>query len=214
MCYDNFQQYYYNNWTIQWEKKVTGIIGTTLNGITYLSTPFLFALFTTRWARQRQLAALCSTFLGYTSFILASFSRHVWHLVIIQGILAALGGALIFTPLTISLGEWFNTENRVRNRAVAYGIVLSSKDIVGPTCPFLFRGLLDIWGFRTTLRIWAGITLGSGILAILMVPTPPSSMARSTSSPHITPWKFPKLYIYAVATMLSECRIWHSTNIA
>lgn len=207
MSYGVFQEYYYHKWTLQGGRGVTGVIGTTSNGVMYLSMPLLFALFTKRWARKRKPAALCGAALACISFVLSSFSKHVWHLVATQGVMAALGCTLIYSPITLSLGEWFNTKNRICNRAVAYGVVLSCKNIVGSACPFLFRGLLDRYGFRTTLRIWAAITVGSGSLSILMIPAPPSSISTSTHRTRRIPWQFLKhqtFYIYSIATLLQS----------
>lgn len=207
MSYGVFQEYFYNNWTLQGGREVTGIIGTTSNGVMYLSMPFMFALFTKRWVRHRQTAALCGAILACVSFVASSFSKHVWHLVVTQGVLAALGCALMFSPTTLSLGEWFNTQNRICNRAVAYGIVLSTKNIVGSTCPFLFRVLLDRYGFRTATRIWGLITVGSGILAILAIKTPASSISTTNPRGRKIPWQFLKhktFYIYSIATLLQS----------
>jgi predicted MFS family arabinose efflux permease len=166
--------------------------------------PFLFALFTKRLARKRQIAALCGALLTCISFVLSSFSTQVWHLVATQGVMAALGCALIYSPLTLSLGEWFNTSNR----ALAYGIVFSCKNIVGSTCPFLLRALLDRYGFRVTVRIWAATAVGTSIPAVLLIPTHPSSISSSTPRMRKIPRKFLKhktFYIYSVATMLQSC---------
>lgn len=57
MSYGVFQEYYMNHWTLGGSRDVTGIIGTTSNGVLYLSMPFLFAAFTRRWAPKRQTAA-------------------------------------------------------------------------------------------------------------------------------------------------------------
>jgi MFS family permease len=160
MSYGIFQEYYSNNWTLEGNREVTGIIGTTSNGVMYLSMPFLFALFTRRWARHRQIAALCGAAIACASFLLSSFSTHVWHLVATQGVMASLGCALIYSPITLSLGEWFQTGNR----AVAYGVTLSCKNIVGSALRFLLRVLLDTYDFRTTLRIWTAIAAGTSIL--------------------------------------------------
>ncbi|KAI0020532.1 putative monocarboxylate transporter [Xylariomycetidae sp. FL0641] len=204
MSYGVFQEYYHDNWTLDGSRDVTGIIGTTSNGVMYLSMPFLFALFTRRWAARRQIAAICGAVLATLSFILSSFSTHVWHLVATQGVLAALGCALIYSPTTLSLGEWFNTGNR----AVAYGVTLSCKNIVGSACPFLFRALLDRCGFRTALRIWTAVIIGTSLLAILLIPTPTSSLASSdTPRRRKIPWNFLKhqtFYIYGVAIVLQS----------
>ncbi|MCJ1269319.1 hypothetical protein MMC22_009210 [Lobaria immixta] len=203
MSYGVFQEYYSGNWTLQGSREVTGIIGTTSNGVMYLSMPFLFALFTRRWARRRQTAALCGAALTCISFLLSSFSTHVWHLVATQGVMAALGCALIYSPTTLSLGEWFTTGNR----AVAYGVVLSCKNIVGSACPFLLRALLDHYGFRIALRVWTAIAAGTGILAIFLIPIHPSSVSSSSHRTRKIPWQFLKhqtFYIYSVAIILQS----------
>ena len=203
MNYGVFQEYYSSNWTLQGSRKITGIIGTTSNGVMYLSMPFLFALFTKRWARRRRTAALCGAALASISFLLSSFSTHVWHLVLTQGVMAALGCALIYSPTTLSLGEWFNTSNR----AVAYGAVLSCKNIVGSACPFLLRVLLDRYGLHITLRLWTAIAAGTSILAIFLIPTHPSRISLSTHRTQKIPWQFLKhqtFYIYSIAIILQS----------
>ena len=203
MSYGVFQEYYYNNWTLQGDREITGIIGTTSNGVMYLAMPFLFALFTRRWARRRQAAAVCGAMLTCLSFVLSSFSTNVWHLVATQGVMAALGCALVYSPTTLSLGEW----SKSSNRAVAYGVVLSCKNIVGSTCPFLFRGLLDHYGFRNTLRIWTALAVGTSVLAVFLIPTHPSSISLSTRRTRKIPWQFLKhqaFYIFSIAIIFQS----------
>ncbi|KAI9713348.1 MAG: hypothetical protein M1828_001441 [Chrysothrix sp. TS-e1954] len=180
---------------------ITGIIGTTSNGVMYLSMPFLFALFTKKWAHRRQLAALCGAALACLSFLVSSFSTNVWHLVLTQGVLAALGCAFIYSATTLSLGEWFTTSNRT----VAYGATLSCKNLVGTTCPFLLRALLDRYGFRMALRIWMAIAAGTGVLGILLIPASPI-LSISQRSRKI-PWHFLKhrtFHIYSAAILLQS----------
>ena len=203
MNYGVFQEYYSENWTLKGSHSATGIIGTTSNGVMYISMPFLFALFTRKWARRRQTAALCGVALTCVSFLLSSFSTHVWHLVATQGVMAALGCALIYSPTTLSLGEWYSTSNR----ALAYGIVLSSKNVVGSACPFLLRGLLSHYGFPTTMRIWTGITGGISLLAIFLIPTHPSRLNPPAQRPRRIPWSFLRhrtIYIYTIAIILQS----------
>lgn len=162
MSYGVFQEYYMNHWTLGGSRDVTGIIGTTSNGVLYLSMPLLFAAFTRRWAARRQTAAVAGALLAAASFVLSSFSTQVWHLVATQGVLAALGSALVYSPTTLSLGEWFATGTGTKNRrAVAYGVTLSCKNVVGSVMPFVARALLENYGFRVALRVWAAVLLGS-----------------------------------------------------
>ncbi|KAL5322057.1 hypothetical protein ACEPPN_010026 [Leptodophora sp. 'Broadleaf-Isolate-01'] len=204
MSYGVFQEYFTSNWIFNGSQGATGVIGTTTNGVMYLSMPFLFALFTKRWARYRQTAAFCGTILTCLSFLLSSFGTETWHLIATQGVLAALGCALIYSPTTLSLGEWFTNSNR----AVAYGVVLSCKNIIGSTCPFLLRSMLDTYGFRTTMRIWAAVVGGTSILAIFLIPAHPSSLLTNTPRARMIPWAFlhhRTFYIYSVAIILQSC---------
>lgn len=207
MSYGVLQEYYFDHWTLEGGRALTGIIGTTSNGVMYLSMPFLFALFTKRWARYRRSAAVCGALLACASFGLSSLSKHVWHLIATQGVLAALGCALVFSPTTLSLGEWFNTENRICNRAVAFGICLSTKNIVGSVCPFIFRGLLDRYGFRTTLVVWAALMVGTAIMSVFMIQTPQPSLTADTPRTRRIPWHFLKhqtFWVYSIATLLQS----------
>lgn len=203
MSYGVFQEYYSSSWPLQGSHSATGIIGTTFNGVIYMAMPFLFGALTKRWARFRRAVALFGLALTSLSFLMSSFSTNVQHVVVTQGVLAPLGCALIYSPTTLSLGEWYADGNR----ALAYGIVFSWKNIVGSSCPFLLRGLLDHFGFRMTLRIWTSITAASGLCAILLLPGRPSSMSSSDTRARRVPWHFLKhetFYIYSVATLLQS----------
>lgn len=226
MSYGVFQEYFTSNWPLSGSRELTGVIGTTFNGIIYISMPFLFALFTKRWARWRQGAALCGGLLTCASFLLSSLSTTAWHLVATQGVLAPLGCALVFSPVTLSLGEWFSSgqggsgAGGKSNRALAYGVTLSCKNVVGSACPFLFRALLDRYGFRAAVKVWAAVAAATGIPAIFMIPTHPSSLEQSrllssSSSSGADPpprsrripWHFLRhrtIYIYGAAILLQS----------
>lgn len=88
MSYGVFQEYFSENWTLEGNQQLTGVIGTTFNGVVYLSMPFLFVAFTKRWARWRRTAALCGAVLMCISFVLSSFSKNVWQLIVTQGVSA------------------------------------------------------------------------------------------------------------------------------
>ncbi|KAJ9626599.1 hypothetical protein H2203_004232 [Taxawa tesnikishii (nom. ined.)] len=205
MSYGVFQEYYSESRFLKGNPSLTGIVGTTFNGVIYISMPFLFAAFTQRWARFRRLVSLCGVALTALSYLLSSWSTNVSHVVVTQGVLASLGGTLIYSPTTLSLGEWWETSNR----AVAYGIVLSSKNVTGSVCPFILRALLDRYGFGLTMRIWAAIVAGCSLAAIFLIPTQhhPFSIAPSERRSRQTPWHFLKhraFYIWSVAILLQS----------
>lgn len=88
MSYGVFQEYFSENWTLEGNQKLTGVIGASFYGVIYLAMPFLFAAFTKHWAHRRLTAALCGAVLMCTSFFLSSFSKSVWQLIATQGVFA------------------------------------------------------------------------------------------------------------------------------
>lgn len=215
MSYGVLQEYFTETWTLEGAQSATGVIGTTFNGVIYLSMPFLFATFSrNRWARWRQEATFFGALLSCIGFIAASYSTHVWHLIATLGVIAPFGCALIYSPMTLSLGEWFQSSNR----SLAYGIVFSCKNVVGSVCPFLFRGLLNHYGFRTTLRIWAVMAIGTSLLAALLVSTPPTSITSDSETPRARklPWHFVRhrtIWIYTFAIVLQSSGIQYTSDL-
>lgn len=166
--------------------------------------PFLFALFSRRWAHRRRAAAHCGTVLACASFLLSSFSTSVWHLVVTQGVMAAFGCALIYSPTTLTLGEWFST----KNRAVAYGVAFSCKNIVGSVCPYLFQALINRYDFRIALRVWTAAAAASSVVAIWLIPNHPSSSSSRSERRRKMPWSFLRhqtFYIFSIAIILQSC---------
>lgn len=205
MSYGVLQDYFTKRWPLHGSSSGSGVIGTTFNGVIYLSMPFLFALFSRpQRARFRRVVAVCGMLCCCVGFLLSSFGSHLWHVIAAQGILAALGSALMYSPMTLSLGECFSGGNR----AVAYGIVFSSKNIVGSTCPFLLQVLLDRYGYKLAMQIWTGIVAVSSLGAILLTPVPVNNDPPSDNHrPRRGAWQFLKhstIYIYSIATMLQS----------
>lgn len=204
MTYGIFQEYYLSHWTFHGSQNTTGVIGMTYNGVMYLSMPILFYALTRRWARYRRISALVGIVVSCVSFLLCSYAKDVWQLVLAQGILAAIGGALIYTPTTLSLGEHFTSSNR----AIAYGVTLSCKNITGTACPFLMQLMLDNFGFKKTMWIWAGIVAATSLMAVLYMPMTPSAMSEEQAQrSRKVPWDFLRhktFYIYTIAIMLQS----------
>ncbi|KAF2163074.1 hypothetical protein M409DRAFT_26520 [Zasmidium cellare ATCC 36951] len=195
MTFGIFQSAYIRDGLITSSSGSSGVIGTTLNGVMYLSMPILFtALDRGTWAKYRRSVAITGVLISSLAFLLSSFSHQLWHLVLTQGVLAALGSTMLYSPTTLYLDEHFHG-----GKATAYGATLSSKNIVGTCCPLMFTALLDHVGSRWTLRIWALMLLVTGIFGIAVIPTK-ASLARR--SPAKVPWSFLRhktFYVYCIA---------------
>ena len=203
MTYGIWQEYYQRNYMFSDDQSALGVIGTTSNGVMYLSMPFLFAALSRRWAHRRRITALCGAVVAGVGFFLSSFSTAAWQLVITQGILVAFGCVMMFSPTTLILSEYFSTNNR----ALALGIVLSSKNITGSICPFIMQALLERYGFRNTLRLWMALTTGLGLLALALMPMDRPGAESAIRRPRRILWTFlryRKIYIYSIAIMLQS----------
>lgn len=206
MSYGVFQEYYKAKWSnleIKGDQASTGVIGTTTNGVMYLSMPILFALFTRSYARHRRTAAIIGAAIACLSFALSCLSRSVYHLIVTQGVFTAFGATLMFSPSTLTLSEWYSNSNR----ALALGITLSCKNITGSTCPFLFQALLNRYTLKTTILIWTAILGGTSLFAIFLIPDqPPVNISTSVRERRI-PWQFLRhqtFWIFSFAVVLQS----------
>lgn len=144
MTFGVFQQAYAQHASVRGSG--AGVIGTTMwvhavsqrspitdsdkgrrNGVMYLSMPFLSTyLETDRWAPWQRAVAIAGTALAAGAFLISSWATEIWQLVVLQGVLAAFGCAMLYTPTTLWVNEWF----RGGNRSTAYGVQFSVKNIV------------------------------------------------------------------------------------
>ncbi|KAF2717524.1 MFS general substrate transporter [Polychaeton citri CBS 116435] len=203
MTYGIFQDAYSHKDTLHSARNSTGVVGTTMNGVMYLCMPALFTLLDRGpYAHWRRHTAACGVLLSSIAVMLSSWGTAIWHLIILQGVLAALGNTMLYSPTTLYLDEWFSSERR----ATAYGAILSSKNIVGTGCPLLTSALIDHLGIRWALRVWAAIILGTGLLGLCIIPNSRRRTSpRRNNSTNKVPWTFLRhrtFYIHAIANLV------------
>lgn len=191
MSYGVFQEYYTNprsSLRLSGNTSSTGTIGTTFNGIVYLSMPVLFGLLARRLSRLRIHALIAGTLLSMVSTVVSAFATNISTLIATQGVLQALGAALLYSASTIYIDEWF-----IQRKGFAYGVTLASKSAVGVAAPLAFSGSLGHVGYKTTLFIW------TGIMALTILPAPfllnrriPLSSSSQAAERHYrrTSWSF------------------------
>ncbi|KAK3709373.1 hypothetical protein LTR37_010934 [Vermiconidia calcicola] len=197
MSFAIFQDTYNHQNIVHGPKSATGVIGTTLNGVMYLSMPILSTVLDSgRWASWRRVVAIAGVLLASASFLVSSWSTEVWHLIVLQAVCGGLGSTMLFTPTTLFVDEWF----RNGNRATAYGVTLSSKNVVGTATPFLIYALIDRLGVRNAIRIWAAIVFVTGFLGMFVIPKKSTGLIHRR--PRKIPWSFlthRTFYIYSIA---------------
>lgn len=108
-----------------------------------------------RWAPIVGLLGMC------ISLAASSFAQTTAQLIAFQGVLYAIAGSTCYCPCMLYLEEWF-----VRRKGLAYSIMWSGTGLGGFAIPLVLEFLLDRYGFRTTLRVWA---IGLFVLTIPLV---------------------------------------------
>lgn len=97
---------------------------------------------------------LAGALLTSGSLVLASFGTQVWHLVLTQGAMFGVGGALVYVPATVIVAEWFE-----KRRGLAIGIAAAGGGVGGAAFAQLNSRLLPELGYARTLRCNGAILL-------------------------------------------------------
>lgn len=115
----------------------------------YFAAPFA-ALAVQRWPRYRRPASCFGLMTMVVGLIAASFCNDINGLIGTQGVMYALGGLAAYFPAMSMIAEWF-----VQRRGLAFGIMWAGTGIGGTVLPFILQWLLNSYGYRTTLRVYA-----------------------------------------------------------
>ncbi|KAF9019798.1 MFS general substrate transporter [Hymenopellis radicata] len=98
--------------------------------------------------------------------IAASFSTHIWHLYLTQGVMFGVGSGFAFIPAVCIPSQWFT-----KHRGLATGIAASGYGVGGLVLSPLTQKLIDHLGFRWALRATGLMTLlALGVADIFLKP--------------------------------------------
>lgn len=143
-------------------------------GIMYLGAPFIFA-FLHWFPLQRRYCAVIGLAIIVVALIASSFATRVWHLILTQGVMYAVGGTMLYFPTIIFLDEWF-----IRRKGFAFGVMWAGTGVSGVCVPFIMNWGLNQFSFSTMLRAWAVVLVVlSGPLLYYVKPRIPPSRAAS-----------------------------------
>jgi len=144
-----FQAYYRTHEPFSREPSGIAAISTTATGLMFLSSP-LVAIVIQRYPRTRRPASFIGLVITTLAMVAASYAQNTATLLATQGVMYAIGGLTLYFPAMYVIDEWF-----VARKGLAYGVVWTGTGSAGAVLPFLFHWLLDSYGFRTALRVWA-----------------------------------------------------------
>ncbi|EIM81623.1 MFS general substrate transporter, partial [Stereum hirsutum FP-91666 SS1] len=139
------------------------LVGTLSTGLIYCSGAFLNPLLS-RYPHYRRITMWLGGALCGLSLLAASYATKIFQLVITQGCLFGLGGALAYYPALSYLQEWF-----VRRRGLAIGIIFAATSAGGLVLPLVLPYAIRTHGTSTTLRYISIITLVSLALALPLI---------------------------------------------
>ncbi|KAK0437763.1 major facilitator superfamily domain-containing protein [Desarmillaria tabescens] len=113
-----------------------------------------------------RLTGFIGTCIMCIGLISASFSTHVWHLYLTQGVLFGIGSGFAFIPAVCIPSQWFT-----KHRGLATGIAASGYGVGGLLLSPFTQRLIDLLGFRWALRITGLMTLVAlGVADIFLRP--------------------------------------------
>jgi len=158
-----FQSSYLRNPLLASTGSSIAAIGALLNGISWLATPFTNAL-VLRYVNHRIQLLWLGWLLCIFGLLGASFATRVWHLYIFQGIMYGAGWVLYWSPVQFIMHEWW-----VKRRGLAYGIWFTASNASGLVMPFAIQRGLEMYGFRTTLRTYAFVSVIIAGPALFMI---------------------------------------------
>ncbi|RQM07172.1 hypothetical protein DH86_00000862 [Scytalidium sp. 3C] len=175
-------------------------MGTSASGVMYLGAPLIFFILHS-WPHLRRYSGIAGLMIITLALVASSFSTAVWHLILTQGVLYAIGGSLLYAPTILYLDEWF-----IARKGFAFGIMWGGTGASGVIVPLVMSWGLSTYGFRTMLRVWA-ITLVvlAGPLNYYVKPRIPLN-SQSATTRRRTSWAFLKrpVFLFLEASNILE----------
>lgn len=133
------------------------LIGTLAIALMSMGGPFTMV-----WAKlySPQMVIIAGGWVFGIAFILASFSKQLWHFALTQGVLLGIGTCLSYVPTMAVAPTWFD-----KRRGLAMGVIISGTGVGGMVWPPILDAIINGIGFRNALRIAGCISLSLVSLA-------------------------------------------------
>ncbi|KAJ7439247.1 major facilitator superfamily domain-containing protein [Mycena latifolia] len=137
------------------------LVGTLSTGVIYCSAPLLNPL-AARYPHLRQRAMWIGAVICCGGLFGASYATKIYQLIFLQGVLSAIGGALLYLPCMSYMTEWF-----VARRGTANGILFAGTAAGGLFLPLVLTPLITEYGSPKALRI---LSIAFAILLTVLFP--------------------------------------------
>ncbi|KAJ2357470.1 hypothetical protein GGF43_001436 [Coemansia sp. RSA 2618] len=148
--YGVFSTYYLND-------KFAGTPASTLSWIGTLIATFMLggSVLTGALADKKgyRFTAYIGTVLCTVAYILASFCKEVWQLILTQGILFGMGASFLFAPSVSIPPQWF-----IKHRGLASGVAVAGSSFGGLWFTAATQAMIDNIGAEWALRVLGILT--------------------------------------------------------
>lgn len=112
----------------------------------------------------------------------------------------AVGGLVAYFPAMSLITEWY-----VQRRGLAFGIMWAGTGISGTVLPFLLQWLLNSYGYRTTLRVWAiALAILASCCIYFIKPRLPITNASSFRPVDLSFVKHPQFFLFQTGNILQS----------
>lgn len=152
------------------------LVGTVSSGFIYVLGPPVSILLNPR-PRWRLPVIRLGCCLCPLSLLLSSFAKAPWQLLLTQGLLYSIGGAMAYYSTFRFLSDWF-----VERRGFANGVCFAGTAAGGLVLPFILEALLSRYGAERTLQALAVATFLLLGLALPLIrprlPLPPKGQVQ------------------------------------
>ncbi|KAM0718834.1 hypothetical protein Q7P37_005906 [Cladosporium fusiforme] len=194
-----FQNYYSTHEPFDRQPSGIAAISTTASGIMFIASP-LVAVLIQRFPRSRRLANFVGLAILTIALVAASFTNTTGALLATQGILFAIGGLTMYFPAMYVIDEWF-----IARKGLAFAVIWTGTGVGGAIFPFVSQWLLDSYGFRTTLRVWAVVIFVLAFPSILATKNRLPASNSSTLRPlNLAFMKLAPFWIYSFGNMMQS----------
>lgn len=93
--------------------------------------------------------------------VLTAECKEFWQLLLCQGLLTGISCGMIFSPIPAVVSQWFQ-----KRRSLAFGIISTGASLGGTIIPIATRNLIELIGFKWTIRVVALVELFMLTIAI------------------------------------------------
>ncbi|XP_053404599.1 monocarboxylate transporter 14-like [Mercenaria mercenaria] len=147
------------------DRASTVVVGSILTGVMYLIGPLAGALSDIYGCR---IIVFLGAVISSVGFVISSFATSVLYLYFSYGLLGGLGFGFMFLPAGVCVIQHFT-----KRRALANGIAVCGSGVGTFVMNHLTRYMLDHYGWRGTVLLFAGIALQGAALGLLLLPPLP-----------------------------------------